>query len=271
MNVEDSSEALSRNLGSRFERAWHTIVVDLLLPYAVTKAVEIVYNNIRHKPSGRKVNGPWVFAADPSLPDGIAHPASPEFRSHQGPGGDFSYHFREVLEDLRKRFQVEFFFMAPSQDTRGSVLAYYDERGDATWAICNRENVWDPQEKPSTWSSSNATARERVPPPGPLTGVEYTLTADLVLSEAAGATWRGYERPVGRAVDGEDCLAANEYKLLQMPDGLSICLPRRVRRGTGAFQVSMHWQMDARTVPQETVVYGADGAFESFRTAHYTV
>ena len=54
-------------------------------------------------------------------------------------GGDFSYHFREVPEDLGKRFRVEFFFMAPSQDTRASVLAYYDERGDATWVICNRE------------------------------------------------------------------------------------------------------------------------------------
>jgi hypothetical protein len=47
---------------------------------------QIVHNNIRHKPTGREVNGPWVFNADFSQSDGIAHPASAEFRSHQGPG-----------------------------------------------------------------------------------------------------------------------------------------------------------------------------------------
>jgi hypothetical protein len=44
-----------------------------------------------------------------------------------------------VPEDLGKRFRVECFFMAPSKDTRVSVLAYYDERGDATSVVCNRE------------------------------------------------------------------------------------------------------------------------------------
>lgn len=133
----------------------------------------------------------------------------------------------------------------------------------------NLQNDWDPQDKPSTWSPSNATARERVPPNGTLTGTEYTITTDLVLSESPSATWRGYEHPVGKPPTG-DCLATNEYSLLHLPDGLSICYPTRVRRGMGAFQMSVHWRMDDRTVRQETVVYGADGAFECFRMAHYT-
>jgi hypothetical protein len=89
-----------------------------------------------------------------------------------------------------------------------------------------------------------------------------------VLSEAVG-TWQGYKRLVGRPPTG-DCLAANEYNLLHLPDGLSIYFPERVRLGMGGFHVSLHWQMDARTVRQQTVLYGADGAFESFRVAHYT-
>jgi hypothetical protein len=130
-----------------------------------------------------------------------------------------------------------------------------------------RQVAWDPQERLSTWSSSNDISQERSPPTGKFIGVEKIMSADLLLSEVVG-TWKGYEHPVGKPLT-EEQLPGSDYDLLHFPDGLSLYFPKYVKKGMGSFHISAHWAVDGRRIHQATVLYGETGGFESYRTGHY--
>lgn len=130
------------------------------------------------------------------------------------------------------------------------------------------QGSWDKHEKPRSWSRSTEFLKERPSPGGTLTGPEEIVTADLLLIEGPG-TWKGFENPVGAALPGRQ-VPSSEYRLVHLPDGLSVYFPVQVRSGNGSLHISGHLVSD-EGVHSISVLYEENGRFDSVRSARYIV
>ncbi|GAQ85566.1 hypothetical protein KFL_002410160 [Klebsormidium nitens] len=230
-------------------------------------ALKVVQVNTHHVPpvSAASMNqGPLVSNSDVHHADGVSKHSSDSW-SHYAPGVPFT----KIPGDCGERFRLEFLFLAPDNRSRLGLAIAYDALGKASRVVMNRETVWGQEDEPvMRWSTVSEASMERNRPRGRLTGIEHTLSPDLLRWETAG-DWKGYEHPVGSPLTGKQ-LSTGDYEVIHFPEGLTLSFPKFIETGMGAFHLSAHWARSERSMYQQTATYGADGAFHSSRKACYT-